>query len=74
VDADAIWQSVPETYRKMMVTYCSKDLDWFNCEFVIRAIAKSSPTVASYILGSPSLQNKVEELVEGIKPKLQGIN
>jgi hypothetical protein len=72
-DADSLWQQVPDNYRKMIVRYCSQDLDWFSYEFIVRAIAKSNPVAASYILGSPSLQKKVKELVEGIKPKLQGI-
>ena len=72
-DADSLWQQIPDSYRKMVVRYCSQDLDWFSYEFIVRAIAKSNPVAASYILGSPSLQNKVRELVEGIKPKLQGV-
>jgi hypothetical protein len=72
-DADSLWQQIPDSYRKMVVRYCSQNLDWFSYEFIVRAIAKSNPVAASYILGSPSLQKKVKELVEGIKPKLQGI-
>jgi hypothetical protein len=72
-NAEALWNRVPDKVKGMVIQYCSEDISWLTYDFLVNAIAKSNPVAASCILGSPSLQNSIKQLLEAIKPKLQGI-
>ena len=68
--SNRIWEVLPEKSKKMFIAYCPEDLGWLNYEFVVKAISKSNIALASLILGSPSLQNRIKEQIENIKAQL----
>lgn len=66
-----LWDSIPEKYQKMALAYTPDDMRWLTPEWVTSAIAKTNKLLASKIMGSPSLQDRVAEQIETIKQRLQ---
>lgn len=70
---EMLWDYVPDLQRSKVIEMASTmDTSWLTVEWLIEAVRKDLPYVASYFLSSPKaltwLQKQVEDIQEKIRP------
>lgn len=67
---EGIWNSLPPGQKQFLINQKPWNLEWFTFDFILKAIAKSNPTIACLIMTSPQLQKEIQSQIEDIKHQL----